>query len=77
MCRGKIQLLPAYFDEDDPVDAFGFGPIKLDYVGRRLSVDVPMKLRSAGAEASDSRMLAEGEGDASFGIEVELSGEEE
>ena len=78
VCRAKMQLLSAYFDEEDPLDLFALGTVKLDYVGRRLSVDVPMKLRSgeAAAAAIDNRVLAESEGDASFGIEVELSGEE-
>jgi len=77
VCKAKMQLLSAYFDLDDPADLFANGTVKLDYVGRRLSVDVPVSLRynsdgAVGAEAG--RALAE-EGGASFGLEVGLSGE--
>jgi len=75
ICRAKMQLLSAYFDNDDPHDLFAEGTVKLDYVGRRLSVDVPVNLKYNHASVEGDRMLAE-EGDASFGLEVSLSGDE-
>ena len=79
VCKTKMQLLSAYFDLDDPAELFANGTVKLDYVGRRLSVDVPVSLRyshddsSAGLAGAD-RILAEEDREPSFGIEVGLSG---
>jgi len=76
VCKAKMQLLSAYFDLDDPADLFANGTVKLDYVGRRLTVDVPVSLRYSDSVATDQagRALAEEDG-ASFGLEVGLSGE--
>ena len=88
VCKTKMQLLSAYFDltepATDPAALFANGTVKLDYVGRRLSVDVPLNLRygdSNGAlkgaavdVAAASRVLAEEDGGPSFGLEVGLSG---
>ena len=71
-----MQLLSAYFDDYTPSDLFANGTVKLDYVGRRLTVDVPMNAnlgeRNIVGEGG-SRMLAEEEGGA-FGITIELDG---
>ena len=51
--------------------------MKLDYVGRRLSVDVPVTLRYGDKNAGltgAGRILAEEDIEPSFGIEVGLSG---
>ena len=75
VCKAKMQLLSAYFDLDDPADLFANGTVKLDYVGRRLTVDVPVSLRYSDSVVPEAgRALAE-EGGASFGLEVGLSGE--
>jgi len=76
VCKTKMQLLSAYFDLDDPADLFANGTLKLDYVGRRLTVDVPVNLRvGESALAAEGRALAESnEEGASFGLEVSLSG---
>jgi hypothetical protein len=78
VCKAKMQLLSAYFDLENPAALFANGTVKLDYVGRRLSVDVPVNLRynSDGAVVAEAgRALAEEEGGSSFGLEVSLSGE--
>jgi len=78
VCRAKMQLLSTYFDEEEPSDLFANGTVKLDYVGRRLSVDVPLnqvKLGSRGHDGvEDARALME-EGGPSFGLNVELATE--
>lgn len=77
VCKTKLQLLSAYFDLDDPADLFANGTLKLDYVGRRLTVDVPVNLRvGESALAAEGRALAESNEEAgtSFGLEVSLSG---
>jgi len=77
VCKTKMQLLSAYFDLDDPADLFANGTLKLDYVGRRLTVDVPVNLRVGERDlAAEGRALAEGidEAGATFGLEVGLSG---
>jgi len=76
VCKTKMQLLSAYFDLDDPADLFANGTLKVDYVGRRLTVDVPVNLRVGdNALSAEGRALAEADEDgAPFGIEVSLSG---
>ena len=83
ICKTKMQLLSAYFDSTEPDALFANGTVKLDYVGRRLSVDVPVSIRYDGdgavteeAAASAGRVLAEGDEGPSFGIEVGLSGDD-
>ena len=78
ICRSKMQLLSSYYDLDDPADLFANGTVKLDYVGRRLSVDVPVNLRVGGDSnlATEGRALAERDGGA-FAINVELSSTDE
>jgi len=81
ICKTKMQLLSSYFDLDNPVDLFANGTVKLDYVGRRLSVNVPVTLpRSYGGTNSNGgskevaaadRVLADK--DPSFGIEIATS----
>jgi len=77
-CRAKMQLLSTYFDLDDPANLFANGTVKLDYVGRRLSVDVPLKnilqYNKDDSVEGGGRMLAGNGG--SFGINVELTSEE-
>merc|ERR1712038_1676254 len=75
VCKTKMQLLSAYFDLDDPADLFANGTLKLDYVGRRLTVDVPVNLRVGERDlAGEGRALAEvDEAGATFGLEVGLS----
>jgi len=70
ICRAKLQLLSAYFDDYTPSDLFANGTVKLDYVGRRLSIDVPVSIPMTAGD----RKLAEEDG-ASFGVNVELSAE--
>ena len=76
ICKAKMQLLSAYFDDYTPSDLFANGTVKLDYVGRRLTVDVPMNANLGGRNIvgeGGSRMLAEEEG-GGFGITIELDG---
>merc|ERR1712050_521457 len=71
---GKMQLLASYFVDVQPSDLFANGTVKLDYVGRRLTIDVPLnnlKL-SSHSEEEDARSLVES-GAPSFGLEVELA----
>ena len=79
-CRAKMQLLSTYFDLDNPADLFANGTVKLDYVGRRLSVDVPLKIqynnKDDADEGTERRMLAENGGE-SFGLNVEITSGEE
>jgi len=70
VCRAKMQLVSVWFDLDDPADLFANGTVKLDYVGRRLSVDVPLNVRSSFANVEGGRSLAEE--DSQFGIEVQI-----
>jgi hypothetical protein len=70
VCRAKMQLLSAYFDDYTPSDLFANGTVKLDYVGRRLSVDVPITIPMQSSEG-DRNLLEEG--GSSFGFSVELS----
>jgi len=48
VCYAKIQLLASYFDQDGDkrllTTLIVEGSVKLDYVGRRLSIDVPTSL---------------------------------
>ena len=77
VCRAKMQLVSVWFDLDEPDDLFANGTVKLDYVGRRLSVDVPVSLRygkAASNAVGAARDLAEEEGGPSFGIEVSIEG---
>jgi len=77
ICRAKMQLLSSYFDLDNPANLFANGTVKLDYVGRRLSVDVPLNIqynKDDSVEGGD-RMLA-GEDGQSFGMNIEVSSEE-
>ena len=85
VCKTKMQLLSAYFDSTNPAALFANGTVKLDYVGRRLSVDVPLNLyhgdstevtAAAAATGAAGRVLAEEDTEPSFGIEVGLSGED-
>merc|ERR1711992_413896 len=72
VCRAKMQLLSAYFDDYTPSDLYCNGTVKLDYVGgltRRLSIDVPVSIKLGGGD----RKLEEESG-SSFGINVELEG---
>ena len=74
-----MQLLSAYFDSTEPDDLFANGTVKLDYVGRRLSVDVPLNLRYSSGDntaVEAGRALAEEDEGSSFGIEVGLSGDD-
>lgn len=74
VCRAKMQLLASYFTENEPADLFANGTVKLDYVGRRLTIDVPLNnLKiSSRPEQGDARSLVES-GSPSFGLEVELA----
>jgi len=75
VCRAKMQLVSVWFDLEEPADLFANGTVKLDYVGRRLSVDVPMNVRTGsviGSNAEGARALAE-EGNA-FAIDVSIEG---
>ena len=78
ICKAKMQLLSAYFDvESNPYgpidDLFANGTVKLDYVGRRLSVDVPINvnMKNGNVGVGSERRLEENNGD--FGITVELA----
>lgn len=82
-CRAKMQLLSAYFDDDVPSDLFANGTVKLDYVGRRLSVDVPMNVAFNGARngidrnVGAARMLEEQDGGFGINVAVESSVDKE
>jgi len=71
VCKTKMQLISAYFDETDPDDLTVSGVAKLDYVGRRLSVDLPINLRFDNPQV-DGRKLEE-EIDGGFGLNVQLA----
>lgn len=76
VCKTKMQLHSGYFDSGDPVDLVANGTVKLDYVGRRLSVDVPMHMRRddiphEGVE--EDRSLTEEWKEASFAIDIAIS----
>jgi len=49
VCKAKIQLIAAYFVQESIDAANGeldiVGTVKLDYLGRRLSMDIPLNLR--------------------------------
>lgn len=75
VCRAKMQLVSVWFDLENPDDLFANGTVKLDYVGRRLSVDVPITIR-AGNVADNAVGAARDlqERGSSFGIEVSIEG---
>ena len=56
VCKAKMQLLSAYFELNDPAQLFANGTVKLDYVGRRLSVDVPLNLRYSSGDSNDNAL---------------------
>ena len=75
VCKTKMQLLSSYFDLDDSGNLVANGTVKLDYVGRHLSVDVPMHMRRddiphEGVE--EDRSLTEKEKEASFAIDIAI-----
>jgi len=77
VCRAKMQLVSVWFDLENPDDLFANGTVKLDYVGRRLSVDVPVSIRAGNAVSNavgGARDLAEEEAGSSFGIEISIEG---
>lgn len=81
ICRAKMQLLASYFDQDDPSDLFANGTVKLDYVGRRLTVDVPLNQLRFGSrrheeEKQYGRSLVE-TNNPSFSLDIELATEEQ
>jgi len=60
VCKTKMQLLSAYFDLDNPDNLFANGTVKLDYIGRRLSVDVPLNIRYSYVDSNDALKGAAG-----------------
>lgn len=79
VCKAKMQLLAAYFDDDTPSDLFVNGTIRLDYVGRRLTMDVPLSLRfdNPKNEANAGRILAAEDDTSAFGLNVKLASSED
>ena len=79
ICRTKMQLVSSYFDSESPSDLFANGTVKLDYVGRRLHIDVPLTVKMKHPLTDDTmmhegRILDEGRGKVSmFALEVELA----
>lgn len=83
ICKAKMQLLAIYFEDEDPSNLDVEGTVKLDYVGRRLSVDVPVSvsLKSSGARSA-AVAAAEGgrkleESGSSFAMEVKITSAED
>jgi len=79
ICRAKMQLISAYFENDDPLDLFANGTVKLDYVGRGryLSVDVQANYMANPNTVNKNRVLeGDDEKSPSFGLEIEVTSPE-
>jgi len=88
ICKAKVQLIADWFDQTQIDASAGVlnvdGTVKLDYLGRRLSVDVPVNVRvgtgasnEASAEGSTlkSRDLENGS-TLNFGVMLQIEGGE-
>lgn len=81
ICKSKIQLIAGFFieeqifDSDSTLDVTGV--VKLDYVGgRRLIVDVPIRLQDKTGDAVVSRATEETEEAKSFGTKIAIESNE-
>jgi len=81
VCKSKVQLIAGYFVQDNIDAAMGeldvMGTVKLDYLGRRLTKDIPLKLRLGGGDAgSEKTSRALEETDNSFEMTIDIKAPE-